>query len=106
MATYFLAYVGGESGMGASPEEQQRIMQAWGAWMGGLGSAMVDGGAPLGAHAAVTSSGRSDDVRSGLGGYSIITADSLEAAVAATKGCPHLDTGGTVEVYETINVEM
>jgi hypothetical protein len=35
-------------------------------------------------------------------GYSIVEADSLQDAVAKTKGCPILDSGGTVEVFEAI----
>lgn len=33
-----------------------------------------------------------------LGGYSLITADDLEAALALAKGCPALARGGGVEV--------
>lgn len=35
-----------------------------------------------------------------LGGYSLITAEDLEAAVALAKGCPILERGGAVEVGE------
>jgi hypothetical protein len=35
-----------------------------------------------------------------LGGYSLITAADLEAAVILGKGCPFLENGGGVEVGE------
>jgi hypothetical protein len=35
-----------------------------------------------------------------LGGYSIIQADDLDAAVAVAKGCPVLDRDGGVEIGE------
>jgi hypothetical protein len=35
-----------------------------------------------------------------LGGYSFVTADDLESAVALAKGSPTLSTGGGVEVGE------
>jgi hypothetical protein len=37
-------------------------------------------------------------------GYSIIEADSLDAAVELVKGCPILQSGGSVEVGETFDV--
>ena len=37
-------------------------------------------------------------------GYSVVVADSLDAAVEIAKGCPHLAANGRVEVYETIDV--
>jgi hypothetical protein len=37
-----------------------------------------------------------------VGGYSIITAASLEDATAKAAGCPALQAGGTVEIYEAI----
>jgi hypothetical protein len=40
----------------------------------------------------------------GLGGYSIVTADDLAAAAEPAKGCPVLAAGGTVEVYEALDM--
>ena len=37
-------------------------------------------------------------------GYTIISADSLDAATEMSKGCPILDDGGDVSVYETFQV--
>jgi hypothetical protein len=36
----------------------------------------------------------------------VITADSLDAASALAEGCPVLSGGGSVDVYETIEVSM
>lgn len=41
---------------------------------------------------------------SGLSGYSVIVANNLEAATGHAKGCPRLDVGGRVNVYETFQV--
>ena len=41
------------------------------------------------------------DDASGPSGYSIIKADSLDAAVAIAKGCPVLHAGATIQVAET-----
>ncbi len=37
-------------------------------------------------------------------GYSILQADSLDAAVAMARGCPVLKGGAKITVYETFNV--
>jgi hypothetical protein len=37
-------------------------------------------------------------------GYSIIQAGSLDAAVELAKGCPILESGGSIEVCETFNI--
>jgi hypothetical protein len=34
----------------------------------------------------------------------VITADSLQSATTAVKGCPVLSSGGAVEVYEVMPV--
>jgi len=43
----------------------------------------------------------SGDGHNSLSGYSIISADSLDAAIALAKGSPVLSGGATIEVCET-----
>jgi hypothetical protein len=59
---------------------------------------VVDGGNPFGASASVGGG----EAASGLTGYSILEADSLEAATDLAAGCPVLSSGGSVDVYEAI----
>lgn len=40
-----------------TPAQAEEQMKAWGDWMGRVGPALVDGGAPFGARASVTDSG-------------------------------------------------
>ncbi|MDH3260429.1 MAG: YciI family protein [Acidimicrobiia bacterium] len=102
MANYVLAYTGG--GMPETEEEQAAVMAAWGAWYADLGAAVVDAGNPFGPSASIARDGSvAGRGASGLTGYSILAADSLDAAVAMAKGCPMLDGGGSVEVYETFD---
>ncbi|MCP4419819.1 MAG: hypothetical protein GY805_24670 [Chloroflexi bacterium] len=37
-------------------------------------------------------------------GYSVIQAESLDAAVKLAKGCPHCQFGGQISVYETMQM--
>jgi hypothetical protein len=97
MGKYVFAFKGG--GMPETEEEGKRVMEAWTNWMGGLGGAIVDAGNPFGPSKAVGA-----DSTSGLSGYTIITADSLDDAASKTDGCPIFDAGGSVEVYETIEM--
>ena len=104
MAKYVLVYKGG-GGMPETPEEQKQVMDAWGAWFGSLGAAVVDAGNPFGSSASVTTNGSvSDGASSGLGGYSILSADTLDGASEMAKGCPILTRGGSIDVYETFDV--
>lgn len=103
MAKYVMVYTGG--GTPATEAEQQQVMAAWGAWMGELGQALVDPGNPFGPSASVAADGSVNGTGgSSLTGYSIVTADSLDAATELGKGCPVLASGGAVEVYETFDV--
>jgi len=104
VANYVLVYKGGA--MAATPAEQQQVMAAWGQWFGGLGQALVDGGNPFSGQASSIGSDGSvgQGAGSGLTGYSILKADDLAAATAMAKGCPVLTSGGSIEVYETLQV--
>ena len=100
MAKFLYLYSGGE--MAETREAQEKVMQEWMSWFGTLGDSVVDVGNPFGAATTVSNGGTSDGGASKLGGYSIITAESLEEAAANTKGCPVLQSGGSVEVYEAL----
>ena len=104
MGKYVFAYSGG-NGMAATQEERDAQMAKWGQWFGELGSAVQDGGAPTGPAKTVGPGGSVADGGSrGLTGYSVISADSLDGAVEAAKGCPVLENGGSVDVYEALEM--
>ena len=95
---FVFAYHGGK--IPESPEEGARHIAKFEAWVGGLGNAVVNPGHPLGKSKTVSSSGVSDAGGSNpLVGFSIVKADSMDAALEMAKGYPHLEIG-TVEVVE------
>ena len=102
MAKYVLVYKGG--GMAETDAEREAAMAAWGSWFGTLGAAIVDAGNPFGGSTAVSANGSGGTASSALTGYTVLTADSLDGAAELAKGCPILSNGGSVEVYETIDV--
>ncbi len=103
MGNYLLAYRGG--GMAETDEARAAAMAAWGGWFGQLGDTIVDAGNPFAGSKTVADGGRvSDGSPSALTGYSVLSADSLADAAELAKGCPVLQNGGTVDVYETVAV--
>ena len=100
MAKFVYLYSGGQ--MAETPEAQEASVHAWGAWFGALGDSVIDIGNPFGSSSTVTADGDSDGGASKLGGFSIISAVSLAEAAAQAVGCPVLQSGGRVEVYDTI----
>jgi hypothetical protein len=100
---YLLIYQGQMDGPmpELSQDENDATMQAWGDWMGRVGAAPADGGAPTCERARVGGSG----VRLPITGYDIVDADSLEAAKALCDSHPFLARAladFSVDVYELI----
>jgi hypothetical protein len=92
MSTYLFSYRTSPEPTPATPE----AMAAWQAWFQDLGAGIVDPGNPVFSRRNVGNC----DADTVLGGYTMVSADDLESAVAMTKGCPVLETGGGVEVGE------
>ncbi|HUG83995.1 MAG TPA: YciI family protein [Euzebya sp.] len=105
MPTFMLLYKGEATDPTDMPPDQaQAIMEQWGAWMGGVGSAMVDMGSPFGPSASVVDDGSSGTATT-LSGYSIVTADDMAAARALVDGHPYLSEGSgnfAIDCYELL----
>lgn len=102
MKEYVLVFKGGS--MPESDEEKKQVMDAWGQWFSELGDKVKNQGNPFGSSKAVSADGEVSDSTSGLTGYCIISADSLDDAVEMAKGCPVKLGGASTEVYEVFPV--
>lgn len=104
MPKFVFAYHGG--GMPETPEEGARMMAAWNDWYSEMGEALVDGGAPVGQSMTVSQGGVAGDGGANpLSGYTVVQADTIEAACEMAKGCPMVaDGSGTVEVAPVIDM--
>jgi len=105
MTDYLLLYSGGS--MPETPEAQAAVMAAWNDWMHGIGEALKDGGNPFTPAAkSIAADGSVGDGPAGsmASGYSIIKADSLDAAVEMAKGSPVPQGGAQISVFETFAV--
>ena len=79
---------------------EQEMMQAWMKWMKDNQKSIVDPGGPLGKTKRISPAGVAD-VRNDLTGYTILEAESHEAAVKIFNGHPHLKMPQTsVELME------
>jgi hypothetical protein len=105
MSKYVLLYNGGS--MPETEAEREQGMKAWEAWFSKLGKAVVDQGDPFTPNAkSVMSNGSVSDGPVGgmASGYSIVEAGSLDEAVKLAKGCPVLQGGASISVFETMHV--
>jgi hypothetical protein len=83
-----------------SAEDRKKNMGEWEAWMKKNMSSFADHGGPVGKTKQVAASGTTD-TKNDIGGYSILQAESHEAAAALLADNPHFTMpGATVEVME------
>lgn len=104
MPNFFFVYHGG--GAPSEPAEQEKAMNAWGAWYGAMGDKVLHGGGPAGKSHTVSHSGVSDDGGANpISGMTIVAARDYAEACEMAKGCPIvMDGSGTVEVSEMIDM--
>jgi len=103
MPQYLITYLGGDKP--SSPEEGKKHMAEYMDWLKSLGSAAVSPANPLKGTSTVNPDG---SVTAGgktmMSGYTIIEAESMEAALSIAKKCPFLKMGGSLEVSELIKM--
>jgi hypothetical protein len=101
MAKFILIFRGG---MPKNPEEGQKMMTDWNAWMAGLGAALVDPGAGLGKSHYRTAPGQAGTCPSPISGYSLVEAQDMDAALQMADANPIFGLGGTIEVAEAMQM--
>jgi hypothetical protein len=106
VAKFLLTYHNPEfTGLQPTQEQRDASMAKWQAWFGQIGSALVDGGQPVGETKTVGSNGSASNGGSNrVTGYSIINVNSIDEAVKASGMCPVLADGGSVEVSQLLDV--
>ena len=102
MPDFIIAYLGGRQP--PSPEEGRRAQARWQKWLADLGDAVVHPGTPLGPSTIVEAGGKIKPAgEDRLTGYSIVTADDMNEALAIAHRCPFLEMG-KIEVAEIRNM--
>jgi hypothetical protein len=106
MAKFLFIYRGAGEGLAKmAPEERQQHMQRWEKWIaeGMQKGWMLDPGDGLTPESRVVTGkvitdGPFVESKEIVGGFTIVQADSIDAAAKLAKGCPGLLVGATVEV--------
>ncbi len=104
MAKYLFIYHGGTKP--SNPADVKKVMDAWGAWFGSMGAAVIDGGNPVGKSSTVKSDGSiaNDGGANPVSGYTLIEAPNLDEAHKKARACPILESGGSIEIAEAIDM--
>jgi hypothetical protein len=118
MNDFLLIYQGGDpTWTERSPEEIEAVMAQWGQWFKNLeasgnlrspGAALAPGGLALRKNGStIVTDAPMAEVKELIGGYSVIQAESLEAAAELAKGSPFLQNNpdGRVLVRAVITPE-
>lgn len=112
MSEFLYLYRGGERP--SSPEEMQKMMQKWVAWMKDLGARgnLKDAGHPLEPGGKVVQRGKTvtdgpfAEAKDLVGGYTLVEAKDVAHAAELAQGCPILERGGVVEVRAVMQMNM
>lgn len=103
MTQFVISYIGGDHP--ASPEEGQAHRAKWQQWLVDLGDAVVSPANPLMHTQTVAPDGTiSTGGSSKMSGFTIIEAESMEAALNIAKACPFLEINGSLEVSELMQM--
>ncbi|MGR8946634.1 MAG: YciI family protein [Gammaproteobacteria bacterium] len=103
MAQYIICYFGGDHP--SSPEAAKQHFAKYKQWLESLGDIAVSLANPLKDTRVINPDG---SVVKGSGtamsGFTVIEADSLEAALEVGRRCPFLEIGGSLEVSELLTL--
>lgn len=115
MKTFLAIYIGSHASQGrdawsklSEAEQKTRAaagMTAWGAWGAKYKDAILVDGAPLGKTKRVSNDGIAD-IKNTMTGYTLVQAESHEAAARMFEGHPHfaIFPGDSVEIMECLPI--
>ena len=115
MADYLYLFRGGNETRGkSSPEAMQEHMMKWKIWMDKLaaqgklmsGLPLQDEGKVISGSAKQLLDGPYMEGKEMVGGYLIVSADTLDEAAEMSKECPIFEHEGSVEIRELASMTM
>lgn len=112
MKDFLYLFRGGNAG--TTPDERQRSMQRWRAWIEQLtkvgkykgGFPLETGGKVVSGPNKLVTDGPFTESKEVIGGYLLISAKDLAEAVEVSKECPIYGEGGAVEVRPVMEINM
>ena len=105
MKQFVLVYLGGNP---PSNEAEARLHHSkYMGWLTSLGEALIIPTIPLKDTNTVSSSGSiREGGSSAMSGFSVVKAESMEAALLIAQACPFLEIGGSLEVSEMMQIPL
>jgi hypothetical protein len=105
MKKFVFVYLGGNQP--SSEEEAKNHFSKYMGWLSSLGDSVVIPTIPLKDTSTVSPDGTvREGGSSAMSGFSIIKADSMEAALSIAQDCPFLEIGGSLEVSEMMEMPV
>ena len=105
MKQFVLVYLGGNHP--TSEEEANKHHSKYVQWLTSLGDAVIIPTIPLKDTSTVSPDGTiREGGASAMSGFSIIKAESMEAALSIARDCPFLEIGGSLEVSEMMQMPV
>ena len=103
MTQFVFVYLGGNQP--SNPEEASKHFSKYMEWLSSLGESVISPMIPLKDTSTVSPDGTvREGGSSAMSGFTIIEADSMEAALAVAQACPFLEIGGSLEVSELMQM--
>jgi len=101
MPEYMISYLGGNKP--SSADEGKKHFAKYMDWLSSLRESAVSPANPLKDTSTVSPDGTiTAGSATTMSGFTIVRADSMDAALMIAKSCPFLDIGGSLEVSELI----
>jgi len=98
-----ITYLGGNPP--STPEEGKQHFSKYMEWLASLGDSAISPAHPLKNTNTVNPDGTvSDGGTTSMSGFTIVEAESMDAALLTAKACPFLDVGGSLEVSELMQM--
>lgn len=105
MKQFVFVYLGGNQP--SSQEAAEKHFAKYMEWLKSLGDAVVIPTIPFKDTTTVSSNGAiQEGGSSAMSGFSIIKADSMQAALSIAQACPFLEIGGSLEVSEMMQTPL
>jgi hypothetical protein len=103
MPKFLVTYHGTE--MSHEPEAMARAREAFMKWAAGVGSALVDPGAPIESSRTIAAGGTGDGPADGpYSGWSVVEAADSDAALNLLRDHPFISRGGVLQVNQPAGI--
>ncbi len=103
MNQFIITYLGGDRP--SSPEEGRKNFAKYREWLGSLGTAVIKPMVPFkNAHTVNPDGTVAKGSSVSMSGHTILQVDSIERALEYAESCPFLNTNGSLEVAEIVQM--